>query len=146
MKLEDQVVSLELAKKMEELGFRQESLFWWGRESGIVNYDPRICTDLSHWDRENMLPLYAAYTVAELGGILPPYIETEMEGQSGKKYKLRNWLHLDLEELSYTIDEVCPCGCGELVINNIWGGEAKTEADARAKMLIHLAESELLTK
>ena len=30
MKLEDQVVSLELAKKLKELGVKQESLFYWG--------------------------------------------------------------------------------------------------------------------
>ena len=35
MKLENQVVSLELAKKLKELGFEQKSLFYWdeGKET-----------------------------------------------------------------------------------------------------------------
>ena len=32
MALEQQVVSLELAKEMKELGFKQDSLWWWGEE------------------------------------------------------------------------------------------------------------------
>jgi hypothetical protein len=32
MKLEEQVTSLELSKKLKELGIKQNSLFWWSRE------------------------------------------------------------------------------------------------------------------
>ena len=32
MKLENQVCSLELAKKLKELGVKQESLFWWCKD------------------------------------------------------------------------------------------------------------------
>lgn len=32
MNLENQVVSLELAKKLKELGVKQESLYWWVNE------------------------------------------------------------------------------------------------------------------
>ena len=34
MKLENQVVSLELAKKLKELGVKQESLFYWTELNG----------------------------------------------------------------------------------------------------------------
>jgi len=34
MKLEDQVCSLELAKRLKELGVEQESLFYWGLFGG----------------------------------------------------------------------------------------------------------------
>ena len=37
MKLEQQVVSLELAKKLKELGVKQDSLFYWW---GTFNYRP----------------------------------------------------------------------------------------------------------
>jgi hypothetical protein len=34
MKLEDQVCSLELAKRLQELGVKRESLFYWHEEQG----------------------------------------------------------------------------------------------------------------
>ena len=68
MNLEDQVCSLELAQKLKELGFKQESLFYWvklsekksklkKREWGLANEGEFLkkCDYIS------------AYTVAELG-------------------------------------------------------------------------------
>ena len=69
MELSEQVVSLELAKKLKELGVEQKSLFYWykflsGEEFQIQN---RI-------DIKNSLVIkeetYSAFTVAELGEIL----------------------------------------------------------------------------
>ncbi len=62
MKLEDQVVSLDLAKKLKELGVKQESLFCW-----ISDYDLEFLpTNIRNPDA-----CIAAFTVAELGEMLP---------------------------------------------------------------------------
>lgn len=80
MKLKDQVVSLELAKKLKELGVKQESLFYWsfgdvyeeGKEEWCVNYRSKV-TKRNGVDLE----WYAAFTVAELGEMLPSDIKAE---------------------------------------------------------------------
>lgn len=97
MKLEDQVVSLELAKKLKELGYKQESLFYWrlgyhtsekfdnGKSLGkegvfddkyrVEFYPkPRMTTADFKWNESDLQKLTAteisAYTVAELVNLL----------------------------------------------------------------------------
>lgn len=62
MKLESQVCSLELAKRLKELGVDQESLWYWNEYSDLN------CVLVSPADKlgEN----FAAFTVAELGEML----------------------------------------------------------------------------
>jgi hypothetical protein len=71
MKLEDQVVSLELAKKLKEPGVKQESAFWWNLRfnSGEWHLD-----SYQIFTKSNASPCddsISAFTVAELGEILP---------------------------------------------------------------------------
>jgi len=48
MKLEDQVCSLELPKRLHELGFREESLFYWTAITKVIlNY--RCGENLEQW-------------------------------------------------------------------------------------------------
>lgn len=130
MKLEDQVVSLELAKKLKELGVEQNGLFVWRGVPGWpfgpveykIAYSPSIIDDTEfppHWKKlgNKVVDVCAAYTVAELGEMLPIASETSKRGTQ--------WhclTHL----------------CGNM-------GIAETEADARAKMLIYLLENNLIT-
>jgi hypothetical protein len=65
MKLEDQVVSLELATKLAELNVPQTGALVWSR--GIRHGNWRV-TLAKYW---NWPPRYSAYTVAELGKMLP---------------------------------------------------------------------------
>jgi hypothetical protein len=84
LKLEDQVCSLDLAKRLKELGVKQESLvYWWDGYQGY-GYDaekkwgprPIERTEVSFqapdrslfWDKNS-----SAFTVAELGEILKPW-------------------------------------------------------------------------
>ena len=85
MKLEEQVCSLELAKRLKELGVKQESLFRWthalawskstdgrktpGRGKDYVEYG----NAKAHKD------FIAAFTVAELGEMLPRRLELGSE-------------------------------------------------------------------
>jgi hypothetical protein len=61
MELEKQICSLELAKKLKELGVKQDSLFWW------VNGRGRMELHDKHTDSDSV----SAFTVAELGEMLP---------------------------------------------------------------------------
>ena len=64
MKLEEQVVSLELARQLKELGFEQgKSLFIIRRDGGHI-----ILNKTNEWDG-NREHYYSAYTVAELYNI-----------------------------------------------------------------------------
>lgn len=66
MRLEQQVVSLELAKKLKELGVGQESVFCWYRRSEYFKWT------LHEWDfKTEPGDYFAAFTVAELGEMLP---------------------------------------------------------------------------
>ena len=70
MNLIDQVCSLELAKRMKELGVKQESLFCYTDRKNDVEFLPTeirnegVCT--------------AAFTVAELGEMLGFWVTTRM--------------------------------------------------------------------
>jgi len=72
MKLEDQIVSRELSKRMEELGFPQESLFYWDRLSDCPDgrKDWRL-RDIRFKDSSRFEERYSAYTTAELGEFIP---------------------------------------------------------------------------
>src|ERR1700722_12116697 len=75
MELEDQIVSLELAKRIKELGVKQDSYFWWvnpdmteGNVTQLLSYDER------YLDHHPDL-YYSAFTASELMDMLPAYIE-----------------------------------------------------------------------
>ncbi len=112
MKVEDQVCSLELAKRLKELGTKQESLFYWNVQ-GTLEYAQKdfigYTTDIS------------AFTVAELGEMLPAEI-----GGDFIEYWKKHWQG----------------GINYMVSHKEQGtSSALTEADARAKCLIHLIEN-----
>ncbi|MEZ5898042.1 MAG: hypothetical protein R3D51_00980 [Hyphomicrobiaceae bacterium] len=151
MKLEDQVCSLELAKRLKELGVKQDSYFDWEQSSSISRSynagividekfnigDHRVTVSSRHLltaavvlpfpnERQKIRDAAcSAFTVAELGDMLPK----SMMIISYSGYAEASW-------------------CCEL--NH--GGErehreyADTEADARAKMLTYLVEHDLITK
>jgi len=122
MELSKQVTSLELSKRLKELGVKQESLFYWRN----VNYMGGEKID--KWIIEKKGDI-SAFTVAELGEMLPEYV-------CGKKY-----------DIGMCIVEILriPKGMAEKAPRPfISRFEAETEADARAKMLIYLLENNLI--
>lgn len=129
MKIEDQVCSLKLSKRLRELGAPQNSLFYWsfcndcaeeyGKKGIEVGYD---LSDSPHGEK------WSAFTVAELGEMLPESLENPDED-----------------------DQIIPLICEK----NDYGWElsyshsyfhilCKTEADARARMLIFLLETGII--
>ena len=125
MKLEDQVCSLELAKKLKELGVKQESLWVW---LPYLEGD-----DTTRWEiersRHGLYAPVSAFTVAELGEMLPEYV---MRG--GMRHTIRQQRAGSMRFVSYEHDQF------NCMIQN-----GNTEADARAKMLIYLIENNLIT-
>lgn len=103
MKLEDQVCSLELAKRLKEFGVKQESAFYWTNVHWEKGREPRwalISSELINGERwRTPKNGFSAFTVAELGEMLTK------------------------EQIKNSLD-----------------GSDDTEANARAKMLIHLSE------
>ena len=123
MTLEQQVTSLELSKRLKELGVKQDSYFHW-----IANYnglEPQL-SGLSP-SESNKHNNYSAFTVAELGDMLPEIITDHCCVEMGKyrgKWVIR-YSKIDNELGGIRFDE-------------------DTESNARAKMLIYLLENELL--
>lgn len=134
MPIEQQVCSLELAKRLKELGVKQESYFWWRNDypKNPKKYENRwylipdteypitgIHKGVSYGGEDHLL---AAFTVAELGEML----KESCDGVSyGFCHGTTDWHWWNKEEDDYE--------------------QAYTEADARAKMLIHLLENKLIT-
>lgn len=146
MKLENQVVSLDLAKKLKELGVKQESQFNWWKGIGVGRIMP------NDWSQFNMepKPMYdtadvkekiSAFTVAELGEMLPIYICDPARRLSKQDKKCFSLQQRGFDE-DY-VDDAKPISF-EVSYN---GTEVKTredtEADARAKMLIYLLENKI---
>jgi len=137
MGLEQQVCSLELSTKLKELGFEKESLFYWGEESGLRNnYQPRICTDLSKWDDDNMIVVCPAYTVAEMGEMLPHRLKEEARATD---YKTHYSLEISKDKTWW---EVCYQGGGDAGNRGFFNDASLV--NAMAKMLIYLKENNLI--
>lgn len=162
IQLEKQTCTIEQALKLKELGVKQESLFYW--QYGELRYgqiESAFCDDkimrcsvcyddlnisgteiycqCSKWTAtEPMDPWkwggfangklipYSAFTCAELGVMLPLHQFTYP--QSGGTFTC----------CDYTVEDgIIPSGVTPTCY--------KTEAEARAAMLIHLLESKLIT-
>ena len=128
MKLENQVCSLELAKKLKELGVKQESLFYWGKTLGKfeIIYFPG---NLTKSDAE--IGRVSAFTVAELGEMLAKY-------NKNRDFVVTNF---DNEEDFEWICQIQRFDSDDYIGETFY---AETEADARAKMLIYLIENKLV--
>ena len=121
MKLEQQVVNLELAKRLKELGVKQESLHEWKRNHHTHAY---MVDQQGPWESADTEALIAAFTVAELGEMLPESFAVPR----------KSW-ERDADAFLWGIYIEKP---KPTIIS------AATEADARAKMLIYLLENKLM--
>jgi len=128
MKLEQQVSSLQLSKKLKELGVEQDSLFWWIEGT---NGDFSLEAE-SNFMGQPKNPV-SAFTVAELGEMLPSVVIKD-----GTEYNIAFVKHRTGKPFYVTLIKA-PVSKDSL--NDI---EADTEADARAKMLIYLIKNNLI--
>ena len=122
MQLEHQCCSLVLAKKLQELGVNQQSIFYWILAKTSANFAAYGLTYITNiFDRkENFDEIYSAFTVAELGEMLRYWVTT-------RKHRDSDWL------------------CRHHYMEYEHDTKAETEANARAKMLIYLLENKLIS-
>ena len=143
MKLEDQVVSLELSKKLKELGVPQESLFWWAEYRHKIN-QPKFQWEVTDSTYEGDYCEYknkvSAYTVAELGEMLPLVVSQNGEDHYLNCFRPCQWIEAQDKSLGWMIGYEN----GVFTHDEVEIQEAPTEADARAKMLIYLLENNLI--
>ena len=165
MKIENQVSSLKLSKRLKELGVKQESVWawkvvveYWGakpktklvNEGGTDNEKIVNGKELHYSEK-----YYSAFTVVELGEKLPDYIKdignldigknhTDHMSMNKKLVKHRTW-HISYWtwETSFTRKHK------DMYLKQIANPKiplihAKTEANARAKMLVYLLENGLI--
>jgi hypothetical protein len=134
MTLESQVCSLEFAKRLRELGVKQESLYYWIKNKFTEEeYSWSIfahkacqgedCYVLEEWKQKPYC--YSAFTVAELGMILPVQVAS---------HRYINDIMPDDPIDEWTCLYTPPPTRAQIV------KLGDTEADCRAKMLIHLKE------
>jgi hypothetical protein len=116
--LEQQVCSLESAKKLKKLGVPQNSLFSFGKYLTREGYGLSLT---SKWEAVGEPFIYAAFTVAELGYLLPENIDC--------------WKQV------YNSDNQIEWRCIYHKGRIVWD---INEAEARAKMLIWLLENNLI--
>jgi len=150
--LEKQCVSLEFSQKLRDLGVRQDSYFihafskchMAGKQIGwyLCTADDRDTQDLFGWHKK-----IAAYTVAELGEMLPkdPYwISVKSFWVTDSVPPPQTESQPDKRWLSGILDENLLPGTLALKWRLDTTNYAPTEADARAKMLVYLIENNLV--
>lgn len=128
MKLEQQVVSLELAKQLKELGVKQDSLFYWSKQVDQIHWGLEHAKYFAVDKRQDV----SAFTVAELGEMLPQNIQID-----GMYFTWVSWLSMGGWVVQYEGVEK----------DDVYDINAQLhEADARAKMLIWLIEEGYITQ
>jgi len=136
MKLEDQCISLELAKRLKELGVNQDGVFSWAKHEENFDLTSTDMTELmakrpKYARRYESSDVYSAFTLAELFEMLPemkePFrlhfgIENPNIDFGGKYYSVVDII--DYPEDTYFYDD--------------------NFANCLAKMLIYLIENKLI--
>ena len=129
--LENQVTSLELSKRLKELGVKQDSAFAWYRHSDSAGHEHIYCEYRllqASWDAQSTyhdgyaklpIEICSAFTVAEHGIALPRSIRSYRDTNAKEEF----WVC----KLPYKKTEY-----------------ADTEANARAQMRIWLIENKLV--
>jgi hypothetical protein len=138
MELEKQVCSLELAKRLKELGVEQSALFRHDTRLRKITWSGDIqAAPVDFGDR-----YIAAFTVAELGEMLPQVVQAKGRHDSRERlyYITPSAGGNGLRFIDYVAYEN---GAGTMLYAYPYL-EGDTEADARAKMLIYLLEKGLV--
>lgn len=134
MKLEQQVTSRELSQKLKDLGVKQESLFYWHfteYEDALVLFGDEHTSIVEEGKRHEFVGYVSAFTVAELGEMLPLMLDVDGFIVSWESTKKLNSWSVYLENGNYK--KMSP------------EFKADTEAEARGLMLVYLLENKLIT-
>ncbi len=142
MELEKQVVNLELSKRLKKLGVKQNSLFYWCEWTMdritleyVENPDDFVAITGGSMDR------FSAFTVAELGEMLPRSFDYEVS-EFGVRDLIFSSGRTIIENNGWYVMYNDPHPSNKIPV---YAQHADTEANARAKMLIYLLENKLIT-
>lgn len=81
--IERQVTSLALSRRLRELGVPQESLFYWWVDGQVAHSEqPSYYYVATEGENLPDLDVACAFTVAELGEMLPQYLNFRKGGQN----------------------------------------------------------------
>ena len=131
MKLEEQVCSLELAKKLKELGVEQASIFYWDKNGSLLFDEESGFIEVNSGgeviDYEVFKNITSAFTVAELGELLPINYTTGKNIGRNTKKKIIDWI-----------------GGYYVAYSDDGYSSAETEANARAKCLYYLLKNDIV--
>lgn len=134
MKIENQVCSLEQAKRLEELGIEGGTAFYWK-----VNETQSVVTEsqMRFWI-EKYVPVcndyYPAFTVAELGVMLPDFITSD----ALYTYQQRR-ATLDRVKRNH---EISYWNLGD---KKLYSSYSNSEAECRASLVIYLLKEKIIT-
>ena len=162
MEIKDQVANFELSKKLFELGFKSNHIFDWKEFCNDDYWGKRITFKTIYFkaedwrhdkivylekgdghyfsDEEYIINEYPAYTVAELGVLLPRDIDHNLNDWSESYYILYAYsspIDDRPSEPSVWYEDNDLHG-DDMILHGTGGA---TEADARAQMLIWLIEN-----
>lgn len=139
MKLEEQVTSLEISKRLKELGVEQGGIYAWQNYSMVgwtITEIPAKEFEVLMTGGAKVGEAVSAFTVAELGEMLPVKIEVG-------EYSYFLWSEKDRGlETRQSFWNVVYSTTDFHFLNK---ETADTEADARGEMLIYLLENKLIT-
>lgn len=123
MKIEDQVVSLELAKQLKEIGIKQDSIWYW-----VEHYKSgtnKIIWSLYQNDEDDIVNKHiSAYTFAEISSMLPATLECNDD-----PYEPCDGIYIQTRKEK---DGTWNCDDGN------YCAKSKRIADAPAKMILYL--------
>jgi len=131
--LKKEVPDLELCRKLKELGYPQEGGGWYWVKNGLVYISVFSKSVQRRLDIQAKGEVVKAPTVAELGELL---LKAQELLRTRGNYQINYFLHPDKIIIVYD--------CGSFsagTYKQICHVEADTEANARAKAIIHLRES-----
>jgi hypothetical protein len=137
MNLENQVCSLELSKKLKELGVEQKSVFYWEYYDDncyMVKYFPYAVIP----NNFNKCELYSAFTFDELFDLLPAWIDIKTDEPFNNFYL--QLTKRTTENIKYIARYVCDSINGEELGNPLfqWPSVFKTHSPKLADCLANL--------
>jgi len=154
MKLREEVCSLKLSKILKKLGVNQESRFYWWKFDGKYHLAFRFGERITCISNFNFFTTYghkpeeycSAFTVAELGEMLPQEITIKGNHYCGDNINNNFWFEFNRNVVLYTKKVrgwIYFYTNGEENIKFDYEQENwdKNETNARAKYLIYLLEN-----
>jgi hypothetical protein len=129
--IKNHVTSLELSKKLKELGVKQESEFYWAEEKtggwNQQDWHTVLTDDFYEGDYNEFRNKISAFLSSELGEMIKD-LPGEKEAHTEWNYIYKKWI-------CYLIDRNMDPEHEE---------EDESESNARAKILIHIIENNLV--